>query len=295
MKDIKKLRADIKKMEALAGSEEKLKGVIHDELLEIAEKYGQPRRSEILNEAPDKDIQLDSAVQVEDYAVTLFITKDGYIKKVTPLSLRMSAGIEQKLKEGDEIKWEIETSNAREILLFTNKQNVYKAKVYDFADTKISVMGSYLPSELKFEQGEKLVFATCTKDYSGHMVFFYDNGNAVRIPKEQYATKLNRKKLIKCYSDKFKLLAIFDSWKEDDAYAIHVTNKKPIMIEGAKIVEKTTKSSVGARVALLKKRQKFIKVEKVVPVIIEQTSFEEGLEQTAISSEVLELKEGDGT
>ena len=125
------------------------------------------------------------------------------------------------------------------------------------------------------------------------MVFFYDNGNAVRIPKEQYATKLNRKKLIKCYSDKFKLLAIFDSWKEDGAYAIHITNKKPVTVEAAKIVEKTTKNSVGARVVTLKKRQKFIKVEEIVPVVIEQTSLVDGLEQTAITSEAEIVNVGD--
>ena len=198
-----KLEDEIRRLEGILSDQEKILDLIAGELRDIAKKHGKPRRSMILYE--DQDTVVDEPEEIDDYPVTLFMTKDGYFKKITPLSLRMSG--EQKLKEGDEIVRVVEASNACDLLFFTSMCQVYKARVSDFEDTKASVLGEYIPAKLGFDEGENVCFTAVTGDYKGDMLFFFENGKAAKVELASYATKLNRKKLINAFSDKFPLAA----------------------------------------------------------------------------------------
>ncbi len=170
----------------------------------MAKKYGQPRRSLILYDRAQEDGEEEESA-MPDYPVTVFFTKEGYFKKITPQSLRMSG--EQKLKEGDEVRYQQETRNDAHLLFFTNRQQVYKCRAGDFEDGKASQLGDYIPARLGMEEGEMPIFLAITTEYSGHMLFFYQTGKCARIPMEGYATKTNRRKLLNAYSGKDPLAA----------------------------------------------------------------------------------------
>ncbi|MEG0978821.1 MAG: DNA gyrase subunit A, partial [Oscillospiraceae bacterium] len=196
--DIDKLEAEIADMEDILSSKTRIKKIIIAELNEVIKKYSQERKSEIIYSVELEEVELEE--EVPDYQVTLFFTHSGYFKKITPQSLRMSG--EQKLKDGDEIKDIIETTNAKELLFFTDKCQVYKAKVSDFDDTKASVLGDYIPTKLQMDEGENAIYMAVTSDYKGYMLFFFENGKVSKLDMSVYETKTNRKKLIKAYSDK---------------------------------------------------------------------------------------------
>ncbi|MEG1820150.1 MAG: DNA gyrase subunit A, partial [Oscillospiraceae bacterium] len=196
--DIDKLEAEIADMEDILSSKTRIKKIIIAELNEVIKKYSQERKSEIMYSVELEEVELEE--EVPDYQVTLFFTHSGYFKKITPQSLRMSG--EQKLKDGDEIKDIIETTNAKELLFFTDKCQVYKAKVSDFDDTKASVLGDYIPTKLQMDEGENAIYMAVTSDYKGYMLFFFENGKVSKLDMSVYETKTNRKKLIKAYSDK---------------------------------------------------------------------------------------------
>ena len=189
------LEADIDRLKDILNSPAKIKRVIIDELAAVAKQYGEPRRSEILYEAELPEDE-DEDEGMPDYPVTVFYTREGYFKKITPQSLRMSG--EQKLKEGDEITVQMETKNNAELLFFTSKCQVYKCRVGDFDDGKASVMGDYIAARLGMEEGETPVYMALTTDYKGHMFFLFANGKAAKVPMESYATKQNRRKLLQC-------------------------------------------------------------------------------------------------
>ena len=180
------LEADIARLKDILNSPAKIKRVIIDELAAVAKQYGEPRRSEILYEAELPEDE-DEDEGMPDYPVTVFYTREGYFKKITPQSLRMSG--EQKLKEGDEITVQMETKNNAELLFFTSKCQVYKCRVGDFDDGKASVMGDYIAARLGMEEGETPVYMALTTDYKGHMFFLFANGKAAKVPMESYATK----------------------------------------------------------------------------------------------------------
>lgn len=203
-KDLEDLEKEIAELDEILKSKARIKTIIVKELKSIAEKYGQPRKSIIIYD--DVARYEEETVEIPDYPVNLFFTKEGYFKKITPQSLRMSG--EQKLKDGDEIIQELEFTNNCDLLFFTDKCQVYKAKADDFAQTKASVLGDYVAAKLGFDEGENAVKMVATKDYKGMLLFAFENGKAAKVPLESYATKTNRKKLTGAYSDKSPLVGL---------------------------------------------------------------------------------------
>ena len=239
----------LKDMEDILSSKARVKKIIVNELKEVAEKYDKPRRTEIIysEEIEDDAEELDA---VPDYPVNLFFTKEGYFKKITPLSLRMSG--EHKLKEGDAIVSSLESTNAAELLFFTNKCQVYKSRAADFDDTKASALGDFVGSKLLMEEGETAVSMACLKEYKGYMLFFFQNGKVAKIDMSAYETKQNRKKLIKAYSDKSPLVsAVYIS--EDKEFVIRSSAGRYLLFNSGAISPKTTKDSQGVSVMTLKK------------------------------------------
>ena len=255
--EISQLENDIADLEDVLKRPARINKIIMAELADVAKKYGQPRKSEILYEVPDAD-DGDEAEEIPDYPVTLFYTRDGYFKKITPQSLRMSG--EQKLKDGDEIVATIEASNAVELLFFTNHHQVYKSRAADFGDGKASVLGDYVASRLGMEEGEVPVYMAVTTDYAGYMLFFFQNGKCAKVPLASYETKQNRKKLLKAYSDKEELACMFQM-KEEAELAIYTTGNRLLLAGSALIPAKTTRDTAGVNVVTLKKNQRIAKVQ----------------------------------
>lgn len=255
--DIEKLRKEIEDMEDILSSKSRVKKIIIAELKEVIEKYDKPRRSEIIfAEAEEFEEEIEV---VPDYPVHLFFTKEGYFKKITPQSLRMSG--EQKLKEGDEITQTVEATNNTELLFFTDKCRVYKAKALDFSDTKASVLGEFVASALEMEQGENAVYMAVTTDYKGYMLFFFENGKVAKVDLGAYETKTNRKKLIKAYCEKFPLAAV-KQIKEDCELVLKSSSGKILLLNTGAVSPKTTKDTQGVGVMTQKKNHRLVSVEE---------------------------------
>jgi len=210
--EIENLEAEIRDLEAVLASKSRIKTIITRELSEIAQKYGQPRRSLILY--ADEIHEEEPVEEIPDYPVNLFFTREGYFKKITPLSLRM--GGEQKLKEGDAIVRQLESTNAAELLFFSDRAQVYKMRAADFADMKASVMGEYIPARVQMDEGETAAAMAVTSDYSGFMLFVFENGKAAKVELSAYSTKTNRRKLLNAYSDKSPLVAALQLPEDGD-------------------------------------------------------------------------------
>lgn len=253
--DIDRLEKEIAEMEDILAHRRKIQQIIIGELRDVIEKYSQPRRSELIYAA---DIVVEEEEEdTPDYPVHLFLTRDGYFKKITPLSLRMSG--EQKRKDGDEITQTMESTNSRELLFFTNRCQVYKAKVSDFDDTKASVLGDFIPAKLGMEEGESVIYMAVTKDYSGFMLFFFENGKVAKVELSAYETKTNRKKLVKAYSDKFPLAAARFA-AEDCELVLQSSAGRLLLLHTGAIAPKSTKDTIGVAVMTLKRGQKLLRV-----------------------------------
>ncbi len=257
--EISKLEEEIKDLKAILESKSRVKTIIVRELKEVAEKYGQPRKSMLLylNDEDDSD----ETEEIDDYPVNLFFTKEGYFKKITPLSWRM--GNVHKLKEGDEITEHIEFSNNCDLLFFTNMCRVYKAKAYDFADTKASTMGEYIPAKLAMEDGETVVKMIATKDYKGFLLFAFENGKIAKVPLNAYETKSNRKKLTGAYSDKSPISAIVYAEQEQE-FLLTATSGRMLLLHSASVNMKTTRNTQGVAVMKLKKGQRLFSVKPYI-------------------------------
>lgn len=256
IQEIEALAKDIATLRDILESPAKIKKIVMDELAAVSKKYGEPRHSEIIYEIPQsEDDDVDEAIP--DYPVTIFYTREGYFKKITPQSLRMSG--EQKLKEGDEIITQIECKNSSELLFFTNKCQVYKCRANDFADTKASVMGDFLPAKLGMEDGEVSVCMALTEDYKGHMLFVFENGKCGKVTMESYQTKQNRKKLINAFSDKSPL--VYAEYLHDETeLAIETSAGRMLLVGTAQIAAKTTKNTAGVNLITLKKNQSITRI-----------------------------------
>lgn len=255
--EIEDLLKSIEEMEDILKNPRKIKTVIVHELKDVIKKYAKPRQTQFVF---TEDIaEEDEEEEVPNYAVHLFLTQDGYFKKITPQSLRMSG--EHKLKETDTIIQHIETTSDVELLFFTDKQQVYKARAYEFEDTKASLLGDYIPAKLGFDEGERLVHMVTTKDYSGHVLFFFENGKVAKVPLNAYFTKTKRKKLAAAYSDKAPLTAIYEA-PEDGEFVLSSTAKRKLLFHSGMIAAKTTRSTQGVQVMTLKKNHY---VESVQP------------------------------
>ena len=249
--EIKDLEEEIARLKELLGSAAKIKKVIISELQAVAKKYGQPRKSQILYQLPQLEEEVPED-ETPDYPCHLFFTREGYFKKIVPQSLRMAS--DQKLKEGDEIEATRESHNTAQLLVFTNKCQVYKTRVSEFADCRASAMGDYLPSKLGMEEGETPVFSAVTDDYKGFILFFFQNGKCAKVPLESYATKTNRKKLLKAYSDKAPLAAALQLAEETEV-AIRTSADRLLLVGSAQISAKAAKDTAGVAVITLKKNQ----------------------------------------
>lgn len=256
--DIEKLRAEIEDMEDILASRSRVKKIIVNELSDVVKNYDKPRRSEIIYTS-DIDDESEPDEETPNYPVTLFFTKEGYFKKITPQSLRMSG--EQKLKENDEIIETVEAANNTELLFFTDKCRVYKAKAADFDDSKASVLGDYVASKLEMEPDENAVYMAVTTDYKGFMLFFFENGKLAKIDLSAYETKTNRKKLIKAYCEKFPLVNMF-CVTEDKEYVMKSTSGRILLLNTGAIAVKTTKDSMGVSVMTLKKGHRVSSVKE---------------------------------
>ena len=251
LKDIENLEETIKDMQDILSSKTRVRKIIIGELQDVIKKYGKDRISEIVDVTGVE--AEDVTEEIPDYPVNLFFTKEGYFKKITPLSLRM--GGEHKLKDGDEIMQSFETTNNNDLLFFTDKCQVYKAKCNDFADSKASVLGEYIPSKLEMEEGENAIFMVVTNDYKGYMFFLFDNGKAAKVNLNSYATKTNRKKLIKAYNDKSALKGIM-YLPEDKEIVIETTGGRYLLLDTALVSPKAMKDTQGVACVTVKKNQK---------------------------------------
>ena len=230
-------------------SPRKLKNVIIKELQAVADKFGQPRRTEILYDAQETAPEEED--DVPDYGVTVFVSKEGYLKKMTAQSLRMSG--EQKFKEGDSLSFSRETTNRAEFLVFTDRYQCYKSRLSDFDDGKASQLGDYLPQKLGFEAGENLVALVFCGDYKGFLLFFFENGKAAKVPLSAYETKTNRKKLTGAYSDKSPLIKAV-ALDADEQMVVYSTDGRAAIFSTAQLLPKTTRNTQGVAVMTLKKK-----------------------------------------
>ncbi len=251
-KEIDDLKAEIARLSDILGSESKIKRIIIAELSDIIKKYGEPRRCEIIYEDDMGDFE-EEVVLMPDYPVTVFYTKEGYFKKITPQSLRMSG--EQKLKEGDEIVRQVETKNNAELLFFTSKAQVYKCRIGDFDDGKASVMGEFIAASLAMEDGEVPLYMAIAENYKGYMLFVFESGRVAKVAMESYATKQNRKKLLKAFSDKEPLIYA-EYVQEEKEIAIKTSAGRMLIVSTAQIPAKTTKSTAGVKTITLKKNHR---------------------------------------
>jgi DNA gyrase subunit A len=245
------LEKDISDLEDIVSNKTRIKKIIVSELEGIIKKYAEPRKTIIVYENEIEETEPED--ETEDYPVTVFVSRHGYLKKITPLSLRMSA--EQKYKEDDGPFLSFETSNRAELLVFTNKCQVYKTRLADFEDGKASSLGTYLGSYLQMEEGESMFSVINAGDYKGSIMFFYENGKASRVPVSAYATKTNRKKLTNAYSDKAALRTILHFYSETEI-AVYSTEGRALVFSTTQVAEKPTRDSQGVNVITLKPKFK---------------------------------------
>ena len=251
------LADEIADLEDTLAKPARIRRIIIDELTEVRKKYAVPRRTEIvygheLPEEPEEET-------VDDYPVHLFLSREGYFKKITPQSLRMSG--EQKFKEGDALRQSFETTNAAELLFFTDRQQVYKTRASEFGETKASALGDYLPARLGMDEGENVIYLALAGDYSGFMLFLFENGKAAKVPLSAYATTSNRRRLTGAYSDKAPLTAML-ALREDTELALYTNEPRCLLMHTASLTPKTTRSTQGVAVMTIKPKYR---LERAVP------------------------------
>ena len=249
-KAISQLEQEIADMRDTLNSGKKLKNVIIQELQEVSKKYGQPRKTEIIYQAVEAEPE-EEEDNVPDYPVTVFVSKEGYLKKITAQSLRMSG--EQKFKEGDALRFSQETTNRADVLVFTDQFQCYKSRLSEFEDGKASQLGDYLPQKLGMEQGETVRSVVLTEDYSGFVLFFFENGKVAKVPLNAYETKTNRKKLTGAYCDKSTLVDVY-AMQEDVQMALYASDGRTLIFSTAQLLPKTTRNTQGVAVLTLKKK-----------------------------------------
>ena len=248
---ISDLEKDIADLDATLKSPRKLQKVLIDEMNAVVKKYGQPRKTEILYTAAEEAEEGEEEEQVPETPVHVFVSKQGYLKKITPQSLRMSG--EQKFKEGDSLSFTTETTSRAELLVFTDKFQCYKSRLSEFDDSKASLLGDYLPQKLGMEPGENVVSVVLPGDYSGFVLFFFENGKAAKVPLSAYETKTNRKKLTGAYSDKSPLRTVM-AMQEDAQLVAYSTDNRAMIFSTALLLPKTTRNTQGVAVLTLRKK-----------------------------------------
>ena len=249
-KALDQLEQEIEELNDILNSPKKLKKVIIQELKAVADKYGQDRKTEILYDAQQIAPEEEEEA-APDYPVTVFVSQEGYLKKITAQSLRMSG--EQKFKEGDSLRFSRETTNRAEFLVFTDKFQCYKSRLSDFEDSKASLLGDYLPQKLGFEPGENMAELVFCGDYKGFVLFFFENGKAAKVPLSAYETKTNRRKLTGAYSDKSPLVKVM-ALDADAQMALYSSDGRAAIFSTAQLLPKTTRNTQGVAVLTLKRK-----------------------------------------
>ena len=252
------LEKDIEELESIVNNRRKLRGIIVDELRQISKKYGQPRKTGIVYANEIEEYSEEQTV--EDYPVTLFLSNEGYFKKITAQSLRMSG--EQKYKEGDALAASFETTNRAELLFLTDKQQMYKARAADFEDGKASQLGVYLPTKLQMDDGENILAMILPGDYTKHLLLIFENGKAARIELSAYETKTNRRKLINACSDKSPVKAVFMLNEELDIVC-HSTDGRALIFNTAQLQPKSSRTTQGVNVMSLKPKRILERAEPI--------------------------------
>ena len=258
-KAIDELEQEVAELREILGSSRKLKGVIKKELKQVSEKYGKPRKTEIIYNLDEIESE-EEEEQVPDYPVTLFVSQEGYLKKITQQSLRMSG--EQKFKEGDSLSFSVETTNRADLLVFTDKYQCYKTRLSEFEDGKASLLGDYLPQKLGMDAGETVIRVLLPGDYKGFVVFFFENGKAAKVPLSAYETKTNRRKLTGAYSDKSPLVTAL-ALDTDCQAALYSSDGRGLIFSTAQLLPKTTRNTQGVAVMSLKKKAVLINAVRV--------------------------------
>ena len=261
--ETEKLENEIAELEEVLGSEKKIKQIIISELKDVIKNYGQERKTQFFYQSDIEEVEEEE--EIEDYPCKLFISESGYFKKCTMQSLRMAS--DQKLKEGDRMMSETESSNRAELLFFSDKASVYKSRASRFGNTKASDLGDYIPAVLGFDNGEAFHTMVETMDYSGYLLFIFENGKAAKVPLDSYATKTNRKKLANAYSDKSGLVAIL-KLTDNAQVMLRTTNGRALLFDTALLLPKTTRNTQGVQVMTLKAKN--AKVEKAYIVSDEE-------------------------
>ena len=253
VEEVSTLEEEIADLQDLMNSPKRIQKVIITELQQVKKKYDTPRRTEIIYEYENLSAEKAAAQEAPDYPVHVFLSQEGYFKKITPQSLRMSG--EQKYKEGDGPFLHWEGGNRDELLVFTDRQQCYKTRLSDFDDSKASLLGDYLPTKLGMDGEEKVVWACCPGDYSAHLLFFFENGKAARVELGAYQTQTRRKKLTGAYSDKSPLVSAL-VLSEDTEMAVCSTEGRCVVFHTASLTPKSTRSTQGVNIMTLKPKYK---------------------------------------
>ena len=249
LEETESLETEIEDLEDTLARSSRIRKIIITELEDVRKKYAEPRRTGIIYDyAEDAEVEEEP---VDDYPVTLFLSRHGYFKKITPQSLRMSG--EQKFKEDDALSVSVETTNAAELMFFTDRAQVYKTRVSDFADGKASQLGDYLPAKLGMDEGESVMGMVLPGDYSGYMLFFFENGKAAKVELSAYKTTSNRRRLTGAYSDKSPLRGLM-YLREDREIAVYSTEPRVLIVNTALFGVKTTRTTQGVALLTLKKK-----------------------------------------
>lgn len=258
--EIQQLKQEIQDMQQILENPKRLRSLIVTELREVARKYGAPRKSLLLLDLPEEEEE--GQEELSDYPVLLFVTKEGYFKKITPQSYRMSN--EHKLKEGDQISQSIESANSAELLVFTNHSQVYKTRASEFEETKASLLGDYLPAKLSMDEGETVVYVAVLKEYKGFMLFLFENGKVAKVDAGAYETKTRRKKLLGAYCAKFPLVQALYC-QEDHDLILQTANNRMTVVNTNLLEVKSTKDSQGVSVLAVKKNDRAVGMRLAQP------------------------------
>lgn len=265
--DIEELEKSIEELEETLKSRRRIKSIIIGELKAIIKKYPSPRRTGIVYASEIEEYTEEDSV--EDYPVSVFLSNEGYLKKITPLSLRMSS--EQKFKDGDALRHSFEATNRTELLVFTDRQQVYKTRLSDFEDTKASALGTYLPSKLSMDEGEKVLCVLAPGDYRKNLLLLFENGKVARLDLKGYETKTNRKKLINAYSDKSPLAAVYTVGEETDM-AVFASDGRALVFNTTLLQVKTSRTTQGVAVMSLKKNSRVVSAAPLGDTVIKNVS-----------------------
>jgi DNA gyrase subunit A len=261
------LEKEIADLEDTLKNRRRIRSVIVDELRQINKKYPTPRKTAIVYSHEVEE--LNETETVEDYPVTLFLSREGYFKKITAQSLRMSG--EQKYKEGDGLRVSFESSNRSDLLVFTDRQQVYKLRLSEMEDSKASLLGAYLPAKLQMDEGESVITMLDPGDYSANVLLLFENGKAARLPLSVYATKTNRKKLVNAFSDKSPLVEVLLLAEEKDI-ALFTSDGRAIVFNSSLLQEKSSRSTQGVAVMAAKARRTLSAAKPLADTAIQTVS-----------------------